>query len=133
MPSILDIAPPELSAETKVIRGVPLNLQGIPADQWAVLYSRFPAMRLVVVGGAFTSDQNIELLKAQLALIAAGMGQLGNDDIERAVLERLTPDERQDIAQTIMKLSVGRNLGPLLDGAAAGPAAGLSTEEAATR
>lgn len=132
MPSILDVAPPELSAETKVIRGTPLNLQGIPGDQWALLYSRFPAMRLLVVGGEPSADQNIELLKAQLALIAAGMGQLGNDDIERAVLERLTPDERQDLTQTIMRLSVGRNLSPLLDGAAAG-ADDRSTAAPATR
>lgn len=136
MPSVLDIAPPELTAEEVEIRRgdeiTKLKVGGIPNDGWAALYARFPAMRALVAGRAEETPPP-ELFAAQAALIAAGLGSLGNPEIERGVMHRLTADEQNSIVQTIVRLSMpGHVFGPLLGGAAA-PDDGPSTAEPATR
>lgn len=118
MPSLLDIAPPELSAETVEIRGTKLSVGGIAADGWAALYSRFPVLRALVTGR--TADLPLEeLIRGQAALIAAGLGSAGDPEIEGAVMDLLTVDDQRQIVETVVRLSMpGHYLRPLLDGQA---------------
>jgi hypothetical protein len=118
MPSILDIAPPELSAKEVEIRGVKFTLCGIPAIDWATLYARFPVLRAVAAGvtdGVTASPVIVHAMNA--AVIAAGVGQLGNPDVERVASANLTRDEMESLVSEVFRLSApGAMLGPLLDG-----------------
>jgi hypothetical protein len=51
MPSLVDIAPPELTAEEVEIRGTKLKVQGISGEGWMTLYARHPVMRALVARG----------------------------------------------------------------------------------
>jgi hypothetical protein len=124
MPSLLDIAPPELSAETIDIRGTPLKVSGIGADHWAALYSRFPELRAVVTGKGNAADHPVEQFNAQVALIATGLGSHGDPEIERGIIDRLTTAEQLVLVQAIVRLSLpGYVMSPLLKAADAGAAA----------
>jgi len=128
MPSLLDIAPPELSAETIDIRGTSLKVCGIGADAWAVLYSRHPDLRAIVTGRT-EGLSPISMFAAQAALIAAGLGSLGDVEIERAVMSRLTADEAGTIAAMIVRLSMpGHVFAPLLEAVAKDAAAEYGKE-----
>lgn len=133
MPSLLDIAPPELSAETVDIRGTTLTVCGIAADGWATLYSRFPVLRAIMAGRSIEGAA-LDVLRAQSALIAAGTGAPGNADVERAAMVNLTEDDQKMLVETIRRLSLpGHVYGPLLDGAAEDGAAAGPGKAAATK
>jgi len=132
MPSLLDIAPPELSAEEIDIRGTKLRVSGIVAEDWAALYARFPTLRLIVSGRSGDTVSPVELLGAQAGLIAAGLGQIGNAEIEHAVVERLGAEDQKAIVEAIMRLSMpGHIFSPLLGAGA--PAGDASGKAAATK
>jgi hypothetical protein len=133
MPSLLDIAPPEITAEEVDIRGTRLSVRGLPAEEWARLYARFPELRAVVAGQA-ENVSNLAAFAGQAALVAAGLGKPGDNNTEHLVMERLGHDEQQRIVETILRLSMpGHYFGPLLNGAALDPVVALSTEASATR
>lgn len=134
MPSLLDIAPPEITAEDVDIRGTRLSVKGLPAEEWARLYARFPELRAVVAGRA----ENVSTLAAfagQAALVAAGLGKPCDGDTEHLVMERLNRDEQQTLVETIVRLSLpGHVFGPLLNGAALDPVVTApATEASATK
>lgn len=119
MPSLLDVAPPEIAAQEFPVRGVKLQLRGVIAADWAVLYGRFPDLRRVVTGKVDGTESPVQMVAAQAALIAAGLGQLGDPDIERSAMSNLTGDEQRGITETILRLSLpGDVFSPLLDAAA---------------
>lgn len=132
MPSLLDIAPPEITAEEVDIRGTKLRVQGIGADEWARLYARFPDLRAFIAGER-ESMPALSRVQSQAAVIAAGVGSPGDPEMERAVMERLSNDDQGRIVDVINRLSMpGHIFGPLLNGAApADPAP--STEAPATK
>lgn len=133
MPSILDVAPPELSAEEVDIRGTPLSVRGLRADEWTALYARFPELR-GVVAGQVDDISNFAAFMAQAALVAAGLNEIGNAETERLVTERLTRDEMQQLVGTIVRLSMPGNLyGPLLNGAGESPDLAPHIEAQATK
>lgn len=116
MPSLLDIAPPEISAEQVEVRGVTLRVAGIPAIDWAMLYGRYPELRKVMLGEESDGRDRLRFLAAQSAVIAAGTGHPGDAEIERASMAVLTFDERQQLFDQIIRLSLpGDVLSPLLD------------------
>lgn len=126
MPSLLDIAPPELSAETIDIRGTPLKVTGIGADHWAELYARFPELRAVVVGRGRDDApaRPLEQFEAQVGMIATGLGSHGDPEIERQIMARLSTPEQTLLVQAIIRLSLpGHVVSPLLRAADALPAA----------
>jgi hypothetical protein len=132
MPSLLDIAPPEISAVEIDIRGTVLRVSGIAAIDWAVLYGRFPELRKLMIGEADESMPRLRFLAAQSAVIAAGTGHPGDADIERASMAVLTFEERQTLFDEIVKLSLpGDVLSPLLDGSLAAGANGAARSTAA--
>lgn len=115
MLSLLDIAPPEIAGKDVEIRGVKLTLRGVAAIDWARLYARFPELRTLVSGGD-TDMTKLRLLAAQCAVIAAGVGHLGNADIERAALTNLSAEEQNELVADIIRLSnPGDVYSPLLD------------------
>jgi hypothetical protein len=115
MPSLLDIAPPEIGAREVAIRGVTLKVRGIVAADWAALYARFPELRVMVGGGGEDIDR-LRAMAAQSALIAAGTGMPGDADVERAAMSNLSADERQSLIEDIIRLSLpGDVFSPLLD------------------
>lgn len=115
MPSLLDIAPPELSAEEVDIRGAKLRVRGVTGEEWAALYARFPILKNVM-GGRAVNVPLLDQLRAQAALIAASLDKMGDAEIERAVLDRLTVGDQQVVLETIGRLSLpGAVFGPLLD------------------
>ena len=117
MPSLLDIAPPEIGAKEIEIRGTVLRVRGIAAVDWASLYARFPELRAMVGGGSEDIDR-IRAMMAQSALIAAGTGNPGDADVERAAMTNLSADERQSLIEDIIRLSLpGDVFSPLLDAA----------------
>jgi hypothetical protein len=122
---LLDIAPPEISAEIVDIRGQQIRVRGLGIDEWAVLYSRFPELRALVAGGAMPEGAQqptaqARLMAAQAALIAAGAGHLSDEDRERAVLRSFTQDDVTAAATAIIRLSLpGHVFGPLLEPGAA--------------
>jgi len=138
MPSLLDIAPPEISAVEIDIRGTVLRVAGIAAIDWAMLYGRFPELRKLMIGEADEDMPRLRFLAAQSAVIAAGTGHPGDAEIERASMKVLTFDERQQLFDEVVRLSLpGDVLSPLLDGsppAAVGAnGAARSTAAAATK
>lgn len=115
MPSLLDIAPPELSAEEVDIRGTKISVRGVTAEEWAQLYARFPALKSIM-GGRAADGSQLDQVRGEAALIAAGLGKMGNAEIERAVLDRLTAADKRVVLETIGRLSLpGAVFGPLLD------------------
>lgn len=136
MPSLLDIAPPEISAVEVDIRGTKLRVAGIAALEWAMLYGRFPELRRLVLGDVVEGGDRLRFLAAQSAVIAAGTGHPGDADIERASMTVLTFDERQELFEEILRVSLpGDVLSPLLDGSppAGANGAGRHTKASATR
>lgn len=116
MPSLLDIAPPEISAVEIEIRGVTLKVAGIRAIDWAMLYVRFPELRRLVLGEGAEGASRLRIFAAQSAVIAAGTGHPGSDEIERASMTVLTIEERQQLFDKILDLSLaGDVLSPLFD------------------
>jgi hypothetical protein len=134
MPSLLDIAPPAITAEEVDIRGTRLSVAGVSAKEWARLYARFPDLRAVVAGQA-EGTSNLAAFAGQVALIAAGLGKPADEKIEHVVMERLSRDEMRQLTETIVRLSLpGHVYGPLLNGAALAPAAAPpDTEASVTR
>jgi len=115
MPSLVDIAPPEIGAKEVEIRGKVLRVRGIAAVDWAALYARFPELRIMVGGGSDDIDR-LRAMMAQSALIAAGTGDPGDPDAERAAMSNLSAEERQSLIEDIIRLSLpGDVFGPLLD------------------
>src|SRR3954463_1004447 len=117
MPSILDIAPPEIAAREFDIRGTKLKISGVPAIDWATLYARYPHLRQVLVGRLAEADVPMtKRFRAQAAMIAAGLGKLGDPKVERAVMANLTMEEQIELASEVLKISQpGEYLVPLLE------------------
>ena len=133
MPSILDIAPPELTAEEVDIRGPKLRVQGIGADGWVRLYTRFPELRAMLTGN-MDGVSELAAFSAQVALIAAGLGKPDDAETEQAIMRRLSREDIQLLGQAINRLSQpGHVFGPLLNGAALDGDAAPDTAVPATK
>jgi hypothetical protein len=139
MPSLLDIAPPEIAGKEVDIRGTKLPIAGIAAIDWAKLYARFPELRAVVSGRETPGEdnaRNVQMMLAQCALIAAGTGHPGDAEVERAAMVQITREEQAMLAEEIIRLSnPGDVFSPLLDGppAANGVDRGHSIRAPATK
>ena len=133
MPSLLDIAPPDLMAEEVEIRGTKLKVQGVTGEGWMLLYARHLVLRQLV-SGRIDDLPPAETFAAQVALVAAGLGQIGDEDTERLVMDRLTRAELGLLTEAVIRLSMpGHLFGPLLDEGGADSAAAPSTAEPVTK
>lgn len=134
MPSLLDIAPPEITAETVDIRGTALKVSAIDNEGWMRLHARFPELRSLVSGRPGDMSPAV-VLKMNAALIAAGLGKADDAEIEHAALDRLSIVDQSQIVEVIVRLSMpGHVFGPLLNGVERHPElAAPPTVEAATK
>lgn len=151
--SLLDIAPPEVTTEEIDIRGKKLALRGITNLELAVLLKRFPLLAKQIAGEArrkallaietLTANQAAELARLTIepedelllgietapAWIAAGLGEIGNEEIEAGVPARLSQEEQLACLAVVLRLTAPKKVedaGPL---ASAGqPGAGGKSE-----
>ena len=132
MTSLLDIAP---ITETVDIRGSTLVLHGITNSDMAVLMRRFPLFGRQSSGMPTDPDEAMVIgIEMMPALIAAGLGQLGNPEIEAAVDQRLSSTEMIEVLGVVMRLTnPGQEISRPLAGAAGGDGAGLSGAAPATK
>lgn len=124
MPSLLDIAPPEISAEEIDIRGTKLAVRALGARDIATLFKRFPVMaRQAAKAEVDPGDALISSIEAAPAIIAAALDCLGDAATEELVEKRLSAEEKRDVLAVVMRLT-GPDSDPLAlpVGNAAGPA-----------
>lgn len=133
MPSLADVAPPELAAEEIDVRGTLLKVRGLSGEEWMALYARFPEFAAVLGGKSDAQISGITEVRSQAALIASALGCPGDAATEALVLERLSGDDQRLVMSAAVRLShPGHIFGPLLNGAApVGPAP--ATEAPATK
>lgn len=113
MPGLVDIAP---LTETLEVRGVPLELSGLPPVALATLWSRFPELEKAIARGAGLDAKTlIKILpQAVVPLIAAGCGDLGNAEAERMVASRLSLDDQARALEIILRLTMPRGFLPFV-------------------
>ena len=106
MPSLLDIAPPEIAAERINIRGTEIEVRGIRNREWAALLRRFPELRKQAAGLTIPEeDMAVASIEIMPAVIAAGLGNAGDDKTEALIAERLTDAEQAEVFNAIMRLT----------------------------
>lgn len=106
MPGLLDIAPPEILAERIDIRGTELEVRGIRNREWAALLRRFPELRKQAAGIAVPEeDMAFVSIEVMPAVIAAGLGNIGDAKTETLICERLTDAEQAEVFGAVMRLT----------------------------
>lgn len=106
MPGLLDIAPPEIAAETFEFRGGSLTVRGIRNREWAMLLRRFPELRKQAAGIAVPEeDMAAASIEIMPAVIAAGAGNIGDEKTETLIVERLTDAEQAEVFGAVMRLT----------------------------
>lgn len=124
MAGLLDIAPPEALTETIDIRGTPLTVRGLRNREWAALLNRFPHLRKrqgesdSAAANGIDEDLALASLDAIAPVIAAGLGQCGDNKTEELIAERLSDLEQGRVFAVIMRLTLPAP-SPLADAPAA--------------
>lgn len=128
MPSLFDIAPPEIATEAVDIRGMAIEVRGLSARAIARLMKRFPDMRAQSAGRDVSQDDMLVTgIEAAPAIIAEGLVE---PVPEEEIVRRLSPDEQASLIAAIMRLTnPPAPAGPLAEGAADGA---RSTEDPVT-
>lgn len=103
MPSLLDIAPPEIVSERVTIRGTEIEIRGIRNRGWAVLMRRFPVLRQQMAGTTIPDDElAVASMEVMPAVIAAGLVE---KVAEEDIADRLTDAEQSELFAAIMRLT----------------------------
>lgn len=103
----------DLVAKSDTVQGVPVY--GLSAQGIAVLLSRFPELRAVMVGrevdidGLFASGGDMIC-----AVIAAGTGNPGNRDEEK-LAGRMTAETQAEFVSKILKLTFPNGVGAFVE------------------
>lgn len=106
MPSLLDIAPPEVVAESVTIRGTEIEVRGLRNREWAALLKRFPELRKQAAGLMVPEeDMAVASIDIMPAVIAAGIIDRENAITEADIAERLTDAEMARVFGVIMLLT----------------------------
>ncbi len=106
MPSLLDIAPPELSDAGITVGGVPKLAHGLRALTYAQLLRRFPGMALAAAGREIADEERVPMmLEAAPALIAAAMGHPGDAGLEAEIAAELSVEEATSAFVKILDLT----------------------------
>ena len=104
MVSITEIAPP-LAGRTVMVLGTEIEIYGVTNRQWAVLARRFPELKRKIAGlEVAKDDEAVSGMESIPAIIAAGLGKLGDDETEAAV-DRLPGEAQVALMSAIMDLS----------------------------
>jgi len=104
MVSIVEIAPPPAGQKVLVL-GQEVEIFGITNRMWAVLARRYPEMKRRFASLEVPpEDLKISGMESAPAIIAAGLGKLGDDEVEAAV-DRLPNEAQIALMKAIMELS----------------------------
>lgn len=105
MVDLLDIAPPERQGETVLVLGQEVEIRPLTVGQLAQVMRRFPELRHSFFRSDVPEDvRGVALLEAWPAIIAAGLGHLGEAPYEAAA-ERLPQAEMLKLGHAIMALT----------------------------
>lgn len=116
---LLDIAPPEIVTRKFEVRGGTLEVRGITNKEYVILLRRFPEWQKQLNGEDVDLTEMVDQLLS--AVIAAGLGAIGDEETEALVIDRLTDSERTIVFRAIMELTSPQSssaLRPLADGRA---------------
>lgn len=104
MVSIIDIAPPATGQKVTVL-GQEVEIFGITNRMWAALARRYPELkRKFAQLEVPPEDMKVSGMESAPAIIAAGLGKLGDDEVEAAV-DRLPNDAQIALMNAIMELT----------------------------
>lgn len=115
---LMDIAPPEVMTKKFEIRGGSIEVHGIKTKDWVALQRRFPELRIGLNGEKPDETTIMTAVEGLVpAVIAAGLGVLGDEASEALIVDRLTDGEQMMIFGVIMEFTAPEpkaNQGPLL-------------------
>jgi hypothetical protein len=113
MASLLDVAP--ISEKVKLPGGQEVDVTGVSAHGIAILFQRFPELRMLVTGQQVDRTQLIALAPQCLAaIIAAATGTPGNEKAE-AVGTSLPLETQLDIIEAAIRITMPKGVGPFAD------------------
>ena len=113
MPSLLDVAPPDLVKRQVDIRGTKVDIEGVRNAVWVQLYDRHPVLAAIVQGKVDGADL-LDVMEAQAALIAAGTGHPLDPEHEEAAFANFSAADQQKLVGEIITISMpGEIFGPL--------------------
>lgn len=119
MPSLADVAPPELSTAEVDIRGTKLKVFGLSGEQWMRFYAEYPELAALLSGQTGDPLWGVKELRAYSAVVAAALGVPGDEKTEAMARDNLSRDDLWLIVGTAIRISQpGHVFGPLLNGAA---------------
>lgn len=119
MPGLLDIAPPEVATKKFEIRGGTLEVRALRNIERAMLMRRFPQLRALgerSAAAAVTAPAEMAVtpvdpemaiagIELMSAVIAAGLGNVGDAKTEALIADRLTDEEQAEVFHAIMGLT----------------------------
>lgn len=104
MVSIVDIAPPPAGRKVTVL-GQEVEIFAITNRMWAALARRYPELkRKFAQLEVPPEDMKVSGMESAPAIIAAGLGKLGDDEVEAAI-DRLPNDAQIALMNAIMELT----------------------------
>ena len=111
--SLVDIVPrPE---KVEVQPGVMLEVRGLSVEAFAQIFARFPDIAKVFAQRQFDAAQIIAAFpRAVAAVIAAGVGRMGDEKQEAAALQ-IPLGVQTDLLAAIVRLTMPRGVGAFLD------------------
>lgn len=119
MVGLVDITP---KSEVVMVDDTPVAVSGISARGVAYLLSKFPDLRKLMSGQPVGDDIADAVMRvapdAIAAIIAAGVGKPGDSEQEAAA-DRLPLEPQADLLAAILRLTLPRGLGPLVEKLAA--------------
>lgn len=106
MSGLLDIAPAEIVTKSFDIRGGTLTIRGIKNKEWLALLARFPDIKKLIDGTGMNMVDVFESAVEGLipAIVAAGLGNCGDEATEELVRDRLNEAEQFAIFEAIMEI-----------------------------
>lgn len=112
MASLTDIAP---AFETVEIRGVNVDVPGVPLEDIPYLLMRFSTLRDLAEAGKFTIDELADKAPEALAAVfASGLGKRGDEATEK-VARDLKFGEKVDLFDAILRATVPGAFGPFVE------------------
>lgn len=113
MPSLLDIAPPELVKRQVDIRGTKIDIESVRNKTWVQLYDRYPALVGIVQGQRGDTVTTVDIMEAQAALIAAGTGHPFEAEHIEAAFNLPAKDQEALVLQIVEISNPGEIFSPL--------------------
>jgi hypothetical protein len=104
LPDFLDILPPERT-ETITVFGHEFPIKPLKNSVIASIARRFPELRKSLFKDAPEDFRGLAMMEAMPAIVAAGLGMLGDKAFEAAIEARLPQPEMMRIGGAIMALT----------------------------